>query len=139
MARRILGLDIGSYSVKAVEFRQTLRDLEVVQLRSLPLVDPSPSLSVELREFVQLHDLPTDHVVVSLSGDRISTRRLSFPFRDRKKIAPAVPFEVEAQVPYDLDEFVIDWEIVGESVATTSVWSRLSPTISQSITNSSRS
>ena len=90
MARRILGLDIGSHAIKAVEFRQTLRDLEVVQLRCLPLVDPAPALAVELREFLQLHDLPTDHVAVALSGDRISTRRLSFPFRDRKKIAPAV-------------------------------------------------
>ncbi len=127
MARRILGLDVGSHSVKAVEFRQTLRDLEVVQLQKLALVDPAPALPVELREFLQMHDLPTDHVVVALSGDRISTRRLSFPFRDRKKIAPAVPFEVEAQVPYDLDDFFVDWEIVGEQPTRTDVVATLAP------------
>ncbi len=127
MARRILGLDIGSHSVKAVEFRQTLRDLEVVQLQRLPLVDPGPTLAVELRDFLQMHDFPSDHVVVALSGDRISTRRLSFPFRDRKKIAPAVPFEVESQVPYDLDEFFVDWEIVGESRGRTDVVATLAP------------
>ena len=127
MARRILGLDVGSHSVKAVEFRQTLRELEVVQLQKLPLVDPAPALPVELREFLQMHDLPTDHVVVALSGDRISTRRLSFPFRDRKKIAPAVPFEVEAQVPYDLDDFFVDWEIVGEQPNRTDVVATLAP------------
>ena len=54
MARRILGLDLGSYVIKAVEMRQSLRDLEVVQLRSLPLDDPSPSLPSEIREFLQL-------------------------------------------------------------------------------------
>ena len=102
MARRILGLDLGSHAVKAVEFRQTLRGVEVAQLRSLPLDDPSPALASELRDFIQMHDLPTEHVVVSLAGDRVSTRRLSFPFRDRRKIGPAVPFEVEAQVPFDL-------------------------------------
>ena len=127
MARSILGLDIGSHSVKAVEFRQTLRDLEVVKLQKLPLVDPAPALPVELREFLQMHDLPTDHVVVALSGDRISTRRLSFPFRDRKKIAPAVPFEVESQVPYDLDDFYVDWELVGENRGRTDVVATLAP------------
>ncbi len=74
MARRVLGLDIGSHAIKAAEFRQTLRGVEVVQLRTLPLDDPAPSLATELRDFVQMHDLPTDHVIVSLAGDRVSTR-----------------------------------------------------------------
>ena len=127
MARRILGLDIGSHTVKAVEFRQTLRELEVVQLRELPIVEPAPSLSSELRDFLQMHDLPTDHVVVALSGDRISTRRLGFPFRDRKKVGAAVPFEVEAQVPFDLEDFFIDWEVTAESRDRTEVVATLAP------------
>ena len=127
MARRVLGLDIGSHAVKGAEFRQTLRGVELVQLRSLPLDDPSPALASELREFVHMHDLPTDHVVVSLAGDRVSTRRLSFPFRDRRKIGPAVPFELEAQVPFDLDDFVVDWQIVSEDKGATEVAATLAP------------
>jgi len=127
MARRILGLDLGSHAVKAVEFRQTLRGVEVAQLRSLPLDDPSPSLAGEIRDFIQMHDLPTEHVVVSLAGDRVSTRRLSFPFRDRRKIGPAVPFEVEAQVPFDLEDFFVDWEIIGQQKGRTEVTATLAP------------
>ena len=127
MARRVLGLDIGSHAIKAAEFRQTLRGVEVVQLRTLPLDDPAPSLATELRDFVQMHDLPTDHVIVSLAGDRVSTRRLGFPFRDRRKIGPAVPFELEAQVPFDLDDFVIDWQIVSEDKERSEVAATLAP------------
>jgi type IV pilus assembly protein PilM len=127
MARRILGLDLGSYAIKAVEMRQSLRELEVVQLRSLPLDDPSPSLPTEIREFLQLHDLPTTGAVVALAGDRVSTRRLRFPFRDRRKIDPAVPFELEAQVPFDLDDFVVDWEVVEEAKEATEVAASLAP------------
>jgi general secretion pathway protein L len=127
MARRILGLDLGSHAVKAVEFRQTLRGVEVAQLHSLALDDPSPALASELRDFIQMHDLPTEHVVVSLAGDRVSTRRLSFPFRDRRKIAPAVPFEVEAQVPFDLDDFFVDWEIIAQQPNRTDVTATLAP------------
>jgi general secretion pathway protein L len=52
-------------------------------------------------------------VVCALPGDRVSSRRLSFPFRDRRRIDQAVPFAVEGEVPFDLDEFFIDWELVG--------------------------
>jgi len=118
MARRVLGLDIGSHSVKAVELRQPLgRDIEVVQLRTFELDDPAPALATELRQLITAHDLPLQHVVVSVAGDRLSTRRLSFPFQDRRKVAAAVPFEVEEQVPFDLKDYVVDWEFAGESAA----------------------
>jgi general secretion pathway protein L len=127
VARRILGLDVGSHSVKAVEFRQTLRELEVVKLECLPIVEPAPSLASELRDFLQMHDLSSDHAVLGLSGDRVSTRRLAFPFKDRRRVGAAVPFEVEAQVPFDLEGFFVDWEIVGEAENRTDVVATLAP------------
>ena len=66
-----------------------------------------------MQRFVALHRLATDHVVTALRGDRISSRRLTFPFRERRKLAQAVPFEVEEELPFDLDDVVVDWEIVG--------------------------
>ncbi len=127
MARRVLGLDIGSHSVKAVELRQTLRDLTLVQLRSFAIDDPAPALATELRQLIAAHDLPTQNVIVSVAGDRLSTRRLSFPFRDRRKLTAAVPFEVEAQVPFDLAEFVVDWDLVGETSGGADVAASLVP------------
>lgn len=127
MARRILGLDVGSHTVKAVELRQTLRDLEVVQLRSLRLDGGAPSPGAELREFLRQHDLPGEHVVTSLPGDRASVRRVRFPFTDRRKIAPAVPFEIESQVPFELDDFVLDWQIVAEGADGAEVAVTLAP------------
>jgi general secretion pathway protein L len=116
MARRVLGLDIGSHSVKAVELRQALgREVEVGQLRSFAVDDPAPALATELRHLFAAHDLPTQHVIVSIPGDHLSTRRLHFPFKDRRRLAAAVPFEVEQQVPFDLAEFIVDWDVAGES------------------------
>jgi general secretion pathway protein L len=112
MAKRILGLDVGSHSGKAVELRQTLRWVEVVQLRRFSLDDPAPALSSELREFAGLYDLPRGGVVVALAGDRVSTRSLEFPFTDKRKIAAAVPFEIESQLPFDLDGYLMDWQPV---------------------------
>jgi general secretion pathway protein L len=121
MLRSVLGLDLGSWSIKAVELRQTLRGVEIGQLRALPTAPDElderdqvdGSLAERLREFATVHRLPTDSIVTALPGDRISGRRLTFPFRDRRRLSQAVPFEVESDMPFDLADVIVDWEIVG--------------------------
>ncbi len=113
MMKNVLGLDLGSHSFKAVELRQTLRGLEPVQLRLHPRAHSEPELPEALRRFIRLHHLPVEHVVCALAGDRLSSRRLDFPFRDRRKLAQAVPFEVEGEVPFAIEDILVDWEIVG--------------------------
>jgi general secretion pathway protein L len=127
MARRILGLDMGSHAVKAVELRQTLRELALLQMRVLPVSDAPPSLPAELRDFLQTYDLPREFVVSSVAGDRLSTRRVSFPFKDRRKIRAAVPFEVESQVPFDLDDYFVDFEVAAEAEGRTDAVAALVP------------
>jgi general secretion pathway protein L len=112
LLKNVLGLDLGSHSIKAVEVHQTLRGFEVVALRTLPRRDEETNLAELVQRFVALHRLSTDHVVTALRGDRISSRRLSFPFGERKKITAAVPFQVEEELPFDLDDCLIDWESI---------------------------
>jgi len=109
----ILGLDIGSHSLKAVEFRQTLRGFEAVAMRSLPRASSDAPLAELIRQFTRMHRLSTDHVVCALPGDRLSTRRLSFPFRDRKKLSQVVPFEIEGDTLLDFEKVLVDWQMVG--------------------------
>ncbi len=113
MMKNVVGLDLGSHAIKAVELRQTLRGLEPVQLRLHPQTDTETDRSEVLRRFFRLHHLPLEHVVCALPGDRLSSRRLDFPFRDRRKLAHAVPFEVEGEVPFPMEDILVDWEIVG--------------------------
>jgi len=127
MARRILGLDLGSHSVKAVELRQSLRELDVVQMRALPHAAGCETPPEELHDFLVQHDLPLEGAVVALPGDRLSTRRLTFPFRDRRRLAPAVPFELEGVVAFPLGEFLTDWAVTREGETQTSVLAGLAP------------
>jgi general secretion pathway protein L len=127
MMKNVLGLDLGSHSLKAVEFRQTLRGVEVVQLRSLPRADADVPLPELVRRFVDLHRLSTEQVVVNLPGARLSSRRLSFPFRERRKLAQAVPFAVEEELPFDLEDVVIDWTITGGDRSRADVMAAIAP------------
>ena len=113
MMKNVLGLDVGTHSVKAVELRQTLRGLEPVQMRVHQNADDESPIGETLLRFVRTHGLSTEHITASIPGDRITTRHLEFPFRDRRKLAAAVPFEVEGEIPFDLDDVLIDWQLVG--------------------------
>jgi len=121
LLKNVLGLDLGSYGVKAVEVHQTLRGFETVALRSLPRRGEDADLVELVQRFVALHHLSTDHVVTALRSDRISSRRLSFPFSERKKITAAVPFEVEEELPFDIEECLIDWESIRADRSSTDV------------------
>ena len=82
----IVGLDIGSHSLKAVEFKQTLRGFEVVALRTLPRSDTDAPLPELISHFATMHRLSTEHLIASLPGNRVSTRRLTFPFRQAAQV-----------------------------------------------------
>jgi general secretion pathway protein L len=109
--KNVLGLDLGSHSLKAVELQQSLRSLAAVHVRAVPRDEDLP-LAAVLRRFVEVHRLATDHVVTALRGDRLSVRRLEFPFSEKRRLQQAVPFEVEDRLPFELDQVVLDWQAV---------------------------
>lgn len=110
--RSVLGLDLGSHSLKAVELKVSPRSLEPGQFRVHPRVDPNTPLPEHIQRFVGLHGLPIDQVACALPVNHLSTRRLDFPFSDRRRLSQAVPFEIEAETPFDLEEVFIDWTLL---------------------------
>jgi len=110
--RSVLGLDVGSHTLKAVELRVSPRDLAAGQFRVHPRVDASAPLAEHLQRFVAMHKLPTGHVATALPARQLSTRRLEFPFSDTRRLAQAIPFEIESDTPFRLDDLVVDWNVL---------------------------
>lgn len=125
--KNVLGLDIGSHSVKAVEFRQNLRGIEAVQLRSVERQGDDGDLADLLRRMIEVYRLPAEHVVAALPGDRISSRRIRFPFRERKKIEAAVPNHVADDLLFEPEDVIIDWELVSSDRARADVVAVIAP------------
>ncbi len=112
--RNVLGLDIGSYSVKAAVLKAGLRGVEFVRFEELEL---QPGISVEEREatiqlFLDQKDLPRETVVVALPGSEVTQRHLRFPFSGSNRIAQAIPFEIEEEVPFPLESMILTHEDV---------------------------
>jgi general secretion pathway protein L len=129
LTRSALGLDLGAHAVKAVELRQTLRGIEVGPMHTMPTQDPEDprTLGERLQSFLHMHDLPSDAAVVALPGDRLTSRRLSFPFSDRRRLSQAVPLAVEDALPFDLEGMLVDWERVGGDGKASEVTASIAP------------
>jgi len=122
----VLGLDLGSHTLKAVELEQGLRALRVVRSYAEPR-EPEVPLAAQLARLLRVHSFSRSHVVTALRGDRISVRRLVFPFTEKRRLTQAVPFELEDQVPFDIDEMVLDWELAHRESGRAEVISALAP------------
>ncbi len=73
----------------------------------------APEVAGVLRDWAASASLAGARVVCAIPGERVARRRMRLPFRDRRRIAQAVPFEVESETPFELEDVFVDWELVG--------------------------
>ena len=106
---RVLGLDLGSYSLKGVLLDATARGLTVLDWVELRRAEDD-TLDQALAALVAArpHPWATDQLVVALPGPALATHAFTLPFTDPKRIAATLPFEVEGELPYDLTQVVFD-------------------------------
>ena len=120
MAQRIIGLDIGSYSLKAVRVDSTFRAFQLVDYkeRRVAAVAPEEGVAGPDREAIEgwLADEPgtPETIICSVPGDGVMVRFLTLPFKDRKRIGEVIGFELESHIPYEIDEVVYDYQILSQ-------------------------
>lgn len=110
MPNRTLALDVGGATLRAVLIERTLRSQRVVGCYAAPRTD---DLAADLRALTAAHQLQWDEVVSALPGDVVTHRVLVLPFSDRKRLDQTVPFELETQLPFELDDAVVDYQVLG--------------------------
>ncbi len=110
----ILGLDVGSWSVKFAELRAGLRDAHFVRFEELILPDAaSPEeLEATVQLFAQQRSLPLDYLVTALDTRVITQRHLRFPFTGARRVIPAIDFEIDEELPVDVEDVVTAHDMV---------------------------
>lgn len=127
MPQRIIAFEISDAELKATVLETTFRDYRIAGLHRERLAPDSGSIEEQVRRFVAQHALAGETILSALPGDCVTWRTLFLPFRDRKRLAQTIPFELENHVPFDLDEVVIDYQVLHRDRAGTTVLAALVP------------
>ncbi len=117
---RYLGIDIGSSAVHAVVVRTAYRRQALEALATVELangLDPAEALRQAAAPFAA----NCDGVAVAISGEQIFWRRFDVPATALRQLANVVPFEIEAQLPVDIDQVVFDYRTLGRADAGGSI------------------
>ena len=114
---KILGVDIGSFSIKIAELETTGRGFAFDGFYEFPLsVDPGRDRAIEiieiLRSVAARYDASSTKWVIGVPQHRVSVHHRRFPFRERQKILKSLAFELEDDIPLDIDETIFDLKVV---------------------------
>lgn len=120
----VLGLEVTSRVVRGAFLKTALRGSEMERYAesALPFDGEPDSRAEHLRtavaEVMRRGGRPPDRIIASLSGDAASLRLIELPAGVEKKAAEVLPGELGAVLPFDVDESVVDYQIVGRDEAT---------------------
>lgn len=124
MPQRIVSLEIGDTELKAAVLQTSFRDYKVAGLYRAPL---NGAPSEEIKSFVAAHAEEGDTILSALPGDLVTWRTFFLPFRDQKKLSQTVPFELENNVPFGLDEVIVDYQVLQRDSSGSTVLAALVP------------
>ena len=117
----LIGLDIGSSSVKLVELKEKK---ERLILHRLGRVHLAPETIVEgtiidsydlinaIKHLITAFHIKNRKVAISVSGTPVIVKRLTLAYMTDKELAETIEWEVEKYLPFDLSEVNIDYHII---------------------------
>lgn len=112
--RSVVGLDIGSWSLKLAELSAGLRDASFTRFAELALPQSAPSEEVEatIQLWLQSRGLAPEVLVTALSTERLTQRHLRFPFAGQKRVAAAIAYEIDEELPVPMTGVLVGHEQV---------------------------
>jgi len=104
--RRLIGLDLGSSAVKAVEYTD-YGDRLVISGFSLKAVESKDLVDQAIRDCIAEGNFHTRDVAVSLSGRGVVVRFVNMMKMDESELESAVRYEADKYIPFELSDVVL--------------------------------
>ncbi len=122
-SKSIVGLDIGSSSVKAVELNRKSRSKEF-ELTHLGVAPLPPEAIVQgaflnqsaivdsIREAIDKAKIKTKQVAAAVSGHSVIVKKVPLPSMTRDELEEQIRWEAEQYIPFDVNEVNLDFQIL---------------------------
>jgi len=127
MAREkgLVGLDIDSYSIKAVELKSKKKgDRDVYELAKIgyevlphdAIVEGTIIDSAAVVETIRLvfeeNKISGKDVVISISGNSVIIKKISLPVMEKQELAESIIWEAKHNIPYPYEETNVDYAVL---------------------------
>ncbi len=120
-SKSVVGLDIGSSAVKAVELKPSGKGYVVSAVAVEPLPPDSiadgaivdgGAVSDAIRRLFAGKTFSTTRVAVSLSGNSVIVKKISLPQMTDAELSESIHWEAEQYIPFDIQDVNLDYQIL---------------------------
>jgi len=120
-AKSLVGLDIGSSAVKAVELKPAGKAYKVTAFGSEPVPPDSivdgaiidgAAVSDAIRRLFDGRGIKTKDVAASLSGNAVIVKKITLPVMSEAELAESIYWEAEQYIPFDIQDVNLDYQIL---------------------------
>lgn len=120
-SKSIVGLDIGSSSVKAVECAVRNKRVELLHVGVAPIPPEaivqgaflnSGAIVEAIREAIDSAGIKTRQVATAVSGHSVIVKKISLPSMTREELEESIRWEAEQYIPFDINEVNLDFQIL---------------------------
>jgi type IV pilus assembly protein PilM len=122
--KNLVGLDIGSSSVKAVELNRKgngfqLMNLGFENLQSDTIVDGQimelNNVSNVISNIFSEHQIRTSRVAASVSGHSVIVKNIILPQMSEEELQESFSWHAEEHIPFDIADVNLDYQLTGRS------------------------
>jgi type IV pilus assembly protein PilM len=120
-AKSLVGLDIGSSAVKAVELKPAGKAYRVAAFGSEPVPPDSivdgaiidgAAVADAIRRLFDGRTIRTKEVAASLSGNAVIVKKITLPVMTEAELAESIYWEAEQYIPFDIQDVNLDYQIL---------------------------
>lgn len=122
MFENIAAIDIGSASIKMVLAKKGLRDFKITDQVIEPIEHSDDASDESVHEAItrllEKNPIKGYNVLTNIPMEKAIIRNLTFPFTDREKIAEAIPFEAQENIPFSIEDLDLDFQTLHSPLDT---------------------
>ena len=122
-SRAVVGLDIGSSAVKAVELKGSGKSFKVTAFGIEPVPPDSivdgaiidgAAVADAIRRLFESKNIRTKDVAASLAGNAVIVKKITLPKMTEQELAESIYWEAEQYIPFDIQDVNLDYQVVGQ-------------------------
>ncbi|HXH07579.1 MAG TPA: type IV pilus assembly protein PilM [Vicinamibacterales bacterium] len=119
--KSLVGLDIGSSAVKAVELKPSGRGYRIVGFGLEPVPPDSivdgaiidaAAVADAIRRLFETSRIRTKEVAASLSGSAVIVKKITVPKMTDAELAESIYWEAEQYIPFDIQDVNLDYQVL---------------------------